>query len=600
MIPHISRKRFLFVNLAIASIFPLIIYQVVRLTVQNQEFLTQFARRQQNLVVEIPPERGAILDRNLKEFATNLKVPSIYAVSRSIPVKERPKLTAEIANILGLSRGFVRERLARDKAFVWLKRRVSMKEADAIRALKNHNLGITYESKRFYPHAEMLAHVIGFTNIDTSGVEGLELLYQEKLAGRKGYRYTKRDALGREMIALEKKLVPAINGASLILTIDQHIQYLTEQALDGAFRKWHAHGAVAIVMNPKTGEVLAMASRPTFDPNQVGAHDPASRRNRAVTDIFEPGSVFKIVTAASALNEGKVTLADTFNCEHGEWRARPKRVIHDVHPYGTLTFPEVLINSSNIGTVKIALRLGERALYQYIKKFGFGERTGIDFPGEVRGIFRPVEQWSKVSITSIPFGQEVAATPLQMLMAVSVIANGGHLVQPYLLSEMRDANGETLFKREPPVLEPVIMPETAAAIGDILVQVVEKGTGTKAKIQGVRAAGKTGTSQKLNPGGGYSHSNFVGSFIGFAPAEDPMLAMIVSIDDPHPLYYGGTVAAPVFREVIEGSLVHLGYTAPEAPDTTTGRKQSAANGVRKPALPGNSRPGLQGALNPMR
>ncbi len=597
MLPHISRKRFLFIHLAVALVFPIISVQVIRLAVQNHAFLTQFANRQQNLVIEMPPERGAILDRNFKEFASNLKVPSIYASPRFMTQKERSKLTGQVMQTLGLSRKFVLERLGRNKAFVWLKRRVTMKEADQIRAIKSPNLGITYETQRFYPHSEMLAHVLGFCNIDNKGVEGLELLHQEKLQGRMGFRYTKRDAMGREMVALEKKLVPAVNGHTLILSIDQHIQYLTEKALDDAFRKYRAAGGVAIVMDPKTGAIFAMASRPSFDPNRVSASGEANRRNRAITDIFEPGSVFKIITAAAALNEGKVTLQDKFNCENGQWRPRPSRVIHDVHPYGALTFPEVLINSSNIGTVKIAMRLGERTLYDYVRRFGFGEKTGIDFPGEVSGILRPVEQWSKFSITSIPFGQEVAATGIQMLRAISVLANGGYLVRPYLLEEVRDQNGVAFFKHEPAFSEPVIKPETARMMAEILERVVTDGTGKNAAINGIRVAGKTGTSQKLNPGGGYSHSSFIGSFIGYAPVEDPMLAMIVSLDNPRPYYYGGTVAAPVFREVIEGSLVYLGYV-PEERRPRSVRLAGNAIGVSasKPALPKSLQSGLPAAL----
>ena len=593
---HISRARFLIVNLAILATFPLIVYQLFRLTVQNHDFLRQYARRQHNIVVEIPPERGAILDRNLKEFATNLKVPSIYAVPRLMLEKDRKVAAEKLSKVLGLSKPFLLERFSRDKAFVWIKRRTSVAEAEAVRKLKSANIGITYEPKRFYPQGEMLAHVIGFCNIDNIGQEGLELLYERRLAGRLGYRYTKRDAFGREMIALEEKLVPPLNGARLILTIDQYIQYVTEQALDDAFKKRHAKGATAIVMNPKTGEILAMASRPTFDPNRLSESDAAHRRNRPITDIFEPGSVFKIVTAAAALNEGKVTLQDTFNCENGEWQVRASRVIHDVHPYGRLSFPEVLIKSSNIGTVKIAMRLGEEPLYRYIKQFGFGEKTGIDFPGEVSGILHPLNKWSKVSITSIPYGQEVAATALQMLRAIAVIANGGHLVKPYLLKEIQDANGVSLMKNEPIVSEESILkPEVVASMNEILQRVVSEGTGTSAQIEGIRIAGKTGTAQKLEPGGGYSHRHFIGSFIGYAPAEDPMLAMIVSIDDPRPYYYGGTVAAPVFKDVIERSLIHLGYVPEKKPAKKTDQKSQAISGrASSPSLPRNPQPEFQG------
>ncbi len=595
MFSHISKIRFLIIDLAIVAIFPLVAYQIVRLTVQNHDFLVEFANRQHNLVIEIEPERGAIVDRNLKEFASNLKVPSIYAIPRLIPSQERTRLIPMLSKTLGLDRSFLKERLSRDKAFVWLKRRTSVAAAEAVRKLKNPNFGIINEPKRFYPHGEMLSNVIGFCNVDSEGAEGLELFHNQKLSGRKGYRYTKRDARGREMVALEEKLIPAMNGARLILTIDQYIQYVTEQALDEAFRKNHAQGAIAIVMNPKTGEILAMASRPTFDPNHIGESGAAHRRNRSITDIFEPGSVFKIVTAAAALNEGKVTTSDFFNCENGQWHARANRIIHDVHPYGRLTFPEVLIKSSNICTVKIAMRLGQELLYKYIKQFGFGDKTGIDFPGEVSGILRPTEKWSSFSITSIPYGQEVAATALQMIRAISVIANGGHVVRPYLLKEIQDADGVTLSKKEPQVSEPILKPEVVQTMNEILQRVITEGTGDKARIEGVKIAGKTGTAQKLNPGGGYSHNHFVGSFIGYAPADDPMLAMIVSIDDPHPYYYGGTVAAPVFKDVIEQSLIYLGYVPEKKKEDEVKTKAlSASVNAAKTVLPKSPQPELQG------
>ena len=605
MFSSTSKTRFIIVALAVVAVFPIIIYQLVRLTIQNHDVLVEFAKRQQNLVIEIEPERGAILDRNLKEFASNLKVPSVYAVPRLMSSKEKLELIQKLSGILNLDSSFLEERLDRDKVFVWLKRRTSFREAEAVRKLKNPNLGITYDPKRFYPHGEMLSNVIGFCNVDGIGVEGLELLYNQKLVGRKGYRQTKRDALGREMVALEEKFIPPINGAKLILTIDQYIQYLTEQALDDAFHKDKAESAIAVVMDPRTGEILAMASRPTFDPNRLDQSDVSHRRNRTITDIFEPGSVFKIVTATAALNENKVTLNDIFNCEHGEWRVRPNRVIHDVHPYGQLTFPEVLIKSSNIGTVKIGMRLGEKTLYDYIKRFGFGERTGIDFPGEVVGILRPPDKWSKFSITSIPFGQEVAATAIQMLRAISVIANNGRVVRPYILKEIQDAEGISVFKREPIVSEPVIKPEVAQTMTQILEHVVTEGTGDRAKIDGVRVAGKTGTAQKLEPGGGYSHKHFVGSFIGYAPADNPTLVMIVSINDPHPYYYGGTVAAPVFKEVVEKSLIYLGYVPKKnkgeekdkskiIPAVSSSKMTASPTSGGKSSLPGSPQSELQG------
>ena len=594
MIPKISQKRFFLIHLAVLALFPLILFQIVRLTLERHDFLVSRAKLQHDLTIPIEPDRGLILSRHLKEFATNLRVPSIYAVPRGLETGEKHPLANRLSQLLDLPSDFVMGRLKRDKAFVWLKRHVTSEEADAIRALESPHLGVTYEPKRFYPNGRMLSQVIGFCNIDNVGVEGLELLHDESLRGIPGYRHTKRDARGREIVALEKQLVPPTNGASLMLTIDHHVQYLTDQALDRAITKRNAKRAVALVMDPNTGEILAMSSRHTFDPNARDQTAVERRRNKPLTDVFEPGSIFKIVTGSAALNEGAVSLGDRFDGEHGEWQVRRGRTIHDAHPYGLLTFSEVLIKSSNIGTVKIAQRLGEKRLYDYIRRFGFGAKTGIDFPGEVNGILRPVERWSKYSITSIPYGQEVAATSIQMVRAISAIANGGYLVRPYLIKEIRDHNGVALVTKEPVISGPILKPDVAAAMNRILERAVAEGTGTRAQVKGFRVAGKTGTSQKLEPNGQYSHSHFVGSFIGYAPADHPKLAMVVSIDDPKPYYYGGTVAAPVFQEVMEQALMYLGLIPTEL-NGKLDRFIVEANGA-KPALLKSSQQKFQGAV----
>lgn len=313
-------------------------------------------------------------------------------------------------------------------------------------------------------------------------------------------------------------------------------------------------------MNCHTGEILAIANRPTYNLNTFSDSDESARRNRAITDIYEPGSVFKIVTAAAALEEEVMTLNDTIFCENGEYRALPGRILHDVHPYGMLDFASVLIKSSNIGTVKIAEKLGEKKLYHYIRQFGFGEKTLIDLPGEVGGMLRPPSEWSKYSITSIPMGQEVAATAIQVVTAMAVIANGGSLVTPYVIDEIKDSQQVTIKNFEPLIKRTFMHEDVAKKMQKILVRVVEEGTGQRAKIEGVPVGGKTGTAQKILPdGSGYSHSDFFSSFIGFFPADEPQFAMVVMLDEPGPRYYGGTVAAPVFKNVAEKTLNYLGY-----------------------------------------
>ncbi|PIQ85410.1 MAG: penicillin-binding protein [Candidatus Omnitrophica bacterium CG11_big_fil_rev_8_21_14_0_20_45_26] len=556
MLTRISKRRFWAVQFAVFAVFPLVAFQLLRLSVLEESHLVDLAKRQHDLKIEIQPKRGNILDRHHKPLAMNLKIPSIYAVPRLIENKNQ--MTTLLAQILQLDRSFVLDRISRDKGFIWLKRQTTAEEAKAVSELKNSALGIIYESKRFYPHGDLLANVIGFCNIDNEGLEGVELAYEKYLKGRPGMRRTKRDALGREVVALGEELIPAVDGADVILTIDHYIQYLTERALDEAYIKYKAKGAMAIVMNPQTGEILAMANRPSFDLNHDKSGDPASRRNRTITDINEPGSIFKIITASAALEEKKAALADRFNCENGEWEVRRGRVIHDVHSYGLLSFAEVIQKSSNIGTVKIAQRLGEELMYKYSHLFGFGEPTGIDIPGEVSGILHPISKWSKYSMTSIPYGQEVAGTAIQMVTALSVVANGGRLVRPYVISAIQDQKGVILKKTEPATRAIILSPEVAHAMSRILEKVVSEGTGKNAQIEGVAVAGKTGTAQKIE-NGTYSHTKHVGSFMGYAPADNPMLTMIVSIDEPKGAYYGGTVAAPVFQKVIEASLLYLGY-----------------------------------------
>lgn len=533
----------------------------MQLTVFQHSSLVERAASQYRLAVEIPPLRGAILDRNGRGLAINLKVPSIYAASRLLSPEEKESLAGELASALSLSRSFVRERLQRNKGFVWIKRRVTVDEAKKIEALGSPALGILYEYKRFYPHGQLLANILGFTDVDNRGIEGLERTADLELRGKPGKRYSRRDALGREVKAFEERMIPSLDGHRIVLTIDRYLQYITERALERSYRKWRAKGATALLMNPQTGEILAMATRPTFDPNTPGEFPFENYRNRAVTDMFEPGSVFKIVTASALLSERKVKMAEKINCEEGEWRWG-LRTLHDVHEYGLLSFPEIIIKSSNIGTTKLASRLNPQKFYHCIKLFGFGKRTGIDLEGEAPGFVRTPRQWSKTSLYALPIGQEIQVTALQLGQAVSILANGGFRVKPHVIERVEDIHGVTLRRegvsREGPKLEPAVL----EVLKEVLWRATEEGTGKLARVKGIPVAGKTGTAQKiLENGRGYSHSNFVGSFAGFAPADHPLLAMVVVMDDPRPLYYGGTVAAPVFSEVMEAALAHLGYAS---------------------------------------
>ncbi len=544
-----------------ALLFLTILFQNLQLSFFHRSDLAKRAESQNRLVIDIPSVRGEILDRNGEGLAINLKVPSVYAVPRMISPEEKPNLVRQLSGYLSLTPGFVSERLGRDKSFVWLKRRVPVEEAEQVKGLEDPALGILYEHKRFYPHGALLSNVLGFTDVDSGGIEGIERTENSELHGKAGRRYTRRDALGREIKAFEERMVPAVDGHRVVLTIDRYLQYVTERALERAYRKWKAKGAFAILMNPYNGEILAMASRPTFDPNYPGDTPFENHRNRAMTDMFEPGSVFKIVTATALMSERKVNMTEKINCEGGQWNWGTK-TLHDVHEYGLLSFPEVIIKSSNIGTTKLASRLAPPTLYRYIEMFGFGKKTGIDLEGEAPGFVRKPEQWSKTSPYAIPIGQEVMVTALQLGRAISFIANGGYLVTPRAIQRVEDIHGVTLHQKETGPGQPVLEPAIAETLHEILWRVTEEGTGKSAKINGITVAGKTGTAQKiLENRRGYSHSNFVGTFAGFAPADHPLLSMVVVVDDPHPSYYGGTVAAPVFSEVMEAALAHLGYSA---------------------------------------
>ncbi len=556
---RVSPERLNLLQFFFFLIFLTLLFQVLQLTIFYRSPLLKRAQNQHRLTVDIPPLRGQVLDRSGQGLAINLKVPSIYAVPRIVRKEEKGPLAEELAGLLSLSRSFVDERLARDKAFIWLKRRVTTEEAEKITALNHPALGILYEYKRFYPHGTLLANLLGFTNVDSQGIEGIERMMDSELRGRAGKRFSRRDALGREIKAFEERTVPALDGHRVVLTIDRYLQYVTERALERAFQKWKAKGAIAILMNPRNGQILAMATRPTFDPNSPGGFPFENYRNRVLTDMFEPGSVFKIVTAAGVLSERKITMTEKVHCENGAWSWGLK-TLHDVHPYGFLSFPEVFIKSSNIGTVKLALRLGPGKLHRYVKLFGFGKKTGIDLDGEAPGYVRPPSEWSKTTPYAIPIGQEVMVTPLQLARAISFIANGGYLVKPYVVERVEDIHGVTLRKGEPSVEGPKLEPQVAELLKETLWRATEEGTGKNARVKGIPVAGKTGTAQKILEGRkGYSHSNFVGSFIGFAPADHPLFSMVVMIDDPKGAYYGGTVAAPVFSEVMEAALAHVGY-----------------------------------------
>ncbi|MFH1856244.1 MAG: penicillin-binding protein 2 [Candidatus Omnitrophota bacterium] len=552
----VFNRRFAVVVVLFFFILSFLFLRCMYLQILKFDKFSKLAKTQHSATVILEPVRGQIFDVNNNILAVNLSAESIYAEPHRI--EDLDNTAGILSKKLNLSEAFIRERIGQKKFFVWLKRKASDEEVSAVKALRIKGVGFLEDTKRYYPTDNLAAHILGFVNIDNEGLEGIELDYDDYLKGTKGYKEILRDAYLRELSAFSKLNIEPIDGCNITLTIDSVIQNIVEEALKKGVTKFNAASASAVVVNPYSGEILALANVPDFNLNLYSQYPADTRRNRAICDAFEPGSVFKIVTASAALEEKVVAEDDLFYCEEGSY-LMGKRVLHDSHPQGWLTFREVIGLSSNIGTAKVAQILGKNLLYKYVKLFGFGNPTGVDLPGEVGGCVRPLSQWSEFSIASVSIGQEVSATALQMAAAISVIANGGYIIKPYVIKKIEDTNGRIIktsgnsvkFKKR------VISEKTAESMRQILKGVVETGTGKKAALKDFDVAGKTGTAQKVEENGTYSHSKYMSSFIGFAPVDNPKIAVCVTFNEPKPVYYGGTVAAPVFAEITDAVLKYL-------------------------------------------
>lgn len=457
--------------------------------------------------------------------------------------------------------------------FVWIRRRIPETSAAAIRELRIPGVILRTEYLRRYPQREIASHCLGFTDIDEKGIEGIERICDAVLRGLPGHRTVMLDARRRPLISIAEALQESRPGLEIELTLDTVIQLIAEEELARAIETYKAIGGIALVMDPATGDLLAMANRPTYDPNAPASAPTSHRLNQAIAAVFEPGSTFKPIVFAAALEAGAITPSTIFHCEHGRWNM-DGRILRDVHSYGELSAAMVLIKSSNIGTVKIAAKLGRSRLYEAIRHFGFGEPTGIPLPGEVKGKVYPLSKWTKYSMGSVPIGQEVAVTPIQLATAYAVFANGGTLVRPRLIRAVRDREGKVVV--EVPVevrRERVISPETARIIRELLHRVVLEGTGTRAKLEEYPIGGKTGTAQlpvntaEYRAGHrGYSPTRYLSSFVAIAPYDVPRLVVLVSIREPKDAHYGGTVAAPAVKEIVRRTLKYLGV--PESPPSS--------------------------------
>lgn len=558
------------------------------------------AERQRQRRLHIEPKRGTIYDRNGLPLAESVEVPSISVDSVEMlrGIEEQyvgmniDQYADRIAAALAMPAEEVREKIARRRRFAWLKRRVSEDEVEAVRALADNKqrhpirgLSIEGEGRRFYPNKALAGTLLGFVSPDGNGKEGVELSLNEELKGKASEVHGLRDRSGRLIFSEGLESEQALAGHNVTLTIDRAIQFTAERELEAAIRTYEAHGGSIVVMDPISGEILAMASGPGYDPNDYAAADPASRRNRAVVDRFEPGSTMKMFTVATALAQKTISPTEPIYCEAGHMPI-DNIVIHDTHVHKWLTPTQILQFSSNIGSSKIGLGLGQQRLYEGLRRFGFGESPGLPLPGQSIGVLRPRDRpWVQVETASASFGQGISITTIQLALGASAIANRGRLLEPVLIKRIADSTGTVLDEPKARVRRASVSPAVAKLVSEMLVSVTEGGgTGVEAAIPGYRVAGKTATAQKIDPETGrYTDTHYVASFVGFVPADRPRLAIAIYIDEPMAgTYAGGSVAAPVFRRVAEMALQYLGVP-PDSKDPRALADATSAAKMEDPA-----------------
>ena len=599
--PDVALGRALLVAAFIGFWMLIVVARLVHLQFSQHEMLADRAKQQQQNALETNAPRGELLDRQGKQLARSVQTVSLFIDPEGLDAASLDCTASELSRTLGLKYPDLlkefRDAQAKNKRFVWVARRLEATQADAITALGLPGLHSELEPKRYYPNGQLAAHVLGYVGLDGKGLGGVEQFYNAKISGEAGRLFLERDAKGD---AYESYEIASKPGQTVVLTIDQAIQYQAEQALNAAIQRSRAKSGTVIVLDPKSGEILALANAPSFDPNNVAATKAETRSNWALQNIYEPGSTFKIIAFSAALEKNLVKPDDRIDCQMGAITVAG-RLVHDHHPFGSLTIAEALEKSSNVAAIKLGLRVGDPTMYDYIRRFGFGSKTGIELPGETVGIVRKVERWQPSSIGSIAIGQEVGVTPVQMVAAFGALANNGVRIAPHLIREVRNAEGAVVYQAQPEQRR-VVSERTAIALRGMLEGVTLSGTAKKAQLDGYSAAGKTGTAQKIDPRTKtYSSTKFVGSFVGFAPLSDPRVVIIVVIDEPAGAYHGGDVAAPVFREVAEVILPGLDVEPdievksapqfvaqlPEDPEKAAKRReeQEKAEQERKATLP---------------
>jgi cell division protein FtsI (penicillin-binding protein 3) len=558
-------------------------FRLVNLQIFQYVDLRNRANRQQSRVFEISPKRGTIYDRRNRELAVSINVDSVFAVPAEIGPKQ--ETAYRLARALNLNPQDVMKKITCQRGFVWLKRKLDYAEAAVVKDLGLPGIHFEKESKRFYPKRELAASVLGYVGLDNEGLAGLEFAYDRQVRGKPGQVLLMADARQRSFSSVEKA---PTSGEDLVLTLDEYIQYLVEEELSGQVQKSQALGGTAIVMNPHSGEILAMASVPTFNPNQYWKYSPEHWRNRAILSIYEPGSTFKIITAATALEEHLATPDEPINCLGGSIVIGGRR-IRDHKRYGVLSVREVVAHSSNVGAIQLGFRIGKERFERYIRNFGFGAPTDVDLPGESKGLLKPASQWPAITLGTISMGQGIGVTPLQVLTAVSSIANGGYLVKPHLVRHLRSGSVQRASYEPDQNRKRVLSTATTSMVKEMLTGVITAGTGKEAQLEGFSAAGKTGTTQKIEANGRYSHSKFISSFVGFSPLENPAIAVVVTIDEPHGQYYGGLVAAPVFRNIAEKTLRYLSIP----PDQPLTQRQLAKRRREEREMANDSDPDIE-------
>jgi cell division protein FtsI (penicillin-binding protein 3)/stage V sporulation protein D (sporulation-specific penicillin-binding protein) len=569
-----AQKRALFTCFALAGCFTVFSFRLVQLQVTAHDEYAAKAAQNHVYRQTVPSRRGPIVDIRGEPLAQN--EPMRKVVADATLITNREAVAELLSTSLQIPIEQVTEKLNREvfsKAqqktildpYIVMKKQVpEIVASDLEAALRQRKLrGIFFEpdTKRIYPNDKMLCHVVGFVNGTDVGMEGVERRMDQYLAGHDGFRYIEHDRTGSEIVPYRGVEKAPRNGSTVRLTIDMELQDIVETELDAAVNQFHPKSATVILMQPKTGEILAMANRPNYDLNVQQGVPPDHRLNRAITEMVEPGSTFKIVTTTAALSEKIVNPNTMINCENGYFASVK---LHDHHPYPDLTVHDILVKSSNIGVAKLAIQLGDQRFYEYVRRFGFGDLTNVELPGEIRGAVHPPHLWSKISITRMPMGQEVGATPLQVATAMCAIANGGHLMMPQIIHDITDDQGVKIAQYPPQEVRTVATKQATDAVRDALIEVVSpRGTAALAQVAGFEVAGKTGTAQKLDPDGHYSHTHYVVSFVGFMPAKDPAFVGLVLIDDAqvsHDKNYGGMVSAPVFSRIAEKAARYLGLT----------------------------------------